>query len=158
VRHYCCGAGEFLTPKLLRGQYECVLADFFDSAPHPWHGVIFDIKPRFDEVAVVLAEGVSRLPDGVDAFASFPIGCITNQADRWARVRIRAGRHGIDVAKIDGIAVAGQLKYPSIKQIADYGYAAERMGEGNSVPCAVAPGIEVRSQAFAQDSDSALPC
>ena len=48
-----------LTTKLLWSQYECVLADFLDSAPHPRHGVVFDIEPGFDEIAVVLAERVS---------------------------------------------------------------------------------------------------
>lgn len=142
----------------LWGQNKYILADFFDSAPHPRHGVVFDIEPGFDEIAVVLAEWVSRLSDGVDAFASFPIGGITNQAHRWAGVGIYARRHGVDVAEIDGIAVAGQLKYPPIKQIPDDWYAAEGMGKGDGVPCAVAPGIEVRPQAFAQDGDGALPC
>ena len=147
-----------MTTKLLWGQDKCVLADFLDPATIPWHWVIFHIEPRFDEVAVVLAERVSRLSDGMDAFAPFPIGGVTNQAHRWARVRIRTGRHGIDVAEIDGIAVAGQLKYPPIKQIPDDWYAAEGMGKGDGVPCAVAPGIEVRPQAFAQDGDGTLPC
>ena len=69
--------------RLLWGQDKYILADFFDPAPQPRHGVVFDIEPGFDEIAVVLAEWVSRLTDGVDAFAPFPIGGITNQAHRW---------------------------------------------------------------------------
>lgn len=143
---------------VLWSQDKYILAYFLDSAPHPRHRVVFDIEPRFDEIAVVLAERVSRLSDGVDAFAPFPIGGITNQAHRWAGVGIYARRHGVDVAEIDGIAVAGQLKYPPIKQIPDDWYATEGMGKGDGVPCAVAPGIEVGPQAFAQDGDGALPC
>lgn len=87
-------------------QYEGILADFLDPTPHPRHGVVFDIEPWLDEIAVVLAEWMPRLPDGVDAFTPFPIGGITNQADGWAGVRIYARRHGVDVAEIDGVAVA----------------------------------------------------
>ena len=43
---------------VLWSQDKRVLADFFDPAPHPRHGMVFDIEPRFDEVAVVLAERV----------------------------------------------------------------------------------------------------
>ena len=56
--HNCCGAREYLTIGELGHQYEGILADFLDPAPHQRHGVIFDIEPGFNEIAIVLAEGM----------------------------------------------------------------------------------------------------
>jgi hypothetical protein len=56
--HNCCGAREFLTIEELGHQYKGILADFLDTAAEPRHGMIFDIEPGFNEIAIVLAEGM----------------------------------------------------------------------------------------------------
>ena len=47
-----------MTIEELGHQYKGILADFLDTAAEPRHGMIFDIEPGFNEIAIVLAEGM----------------------------------------------------------------------------------------------------
>src|SRR5207245_1693950 len=61
-------------------QHEHSLGVFLDHAALEGHGMMFDVEPGFDEVRVMLAGGMARLPGCVPGEGGFRVSKVDNLA------------------------------------------------------------------------------
>ena len=133
------------------------MADFFDSQARPWHGMVFDVEPCADKVAVVTAERVPRLPTWVYAFGAFPVAGICDKSIGWRGGDATTVWVDLDVSHVDRIAIAAQRVRTAAEEFPDDGDDAQRMGEMYLMPVTVLPFAGIIAQAFTNGGDGMLP-